>query len=409
MAKGLSTPYTSEYYSRLFYFRKKATYLFPIYQSIPFGFLKLFKKVLHILFLKASTSDEVSRVQKFSNKIKYVFVVITKNHARIAHEVLKEIPSHTILIIGTKNHLNAENFVDWRKLENGIFIRDIALTHIRFLNLYNVRDLDRILFIQKVNQNIKALFESFVFEKFVFFGDHDYVSSHLLLYAKCFLPKVQTVYIQHGFTTESFPPILFDQFFSYGKSTVQKYQFLNPKCEVFTCGKVFTEYSKQEILPKDNSSNVIGISVNLLDDISKIESFVRALNEFFECKIIIRPHPGMGEFKLKSIVPVEYDHSSTLQSYFGKLTHHYSGISSVHLDSLFFEVPSAFINFSKKNINDYYGFIESGLIQQCDSQNPRLPVLVRDKRFRELAESFLANIYSKENPASFISKKIMYG
>ena len=409
MAKGLSTPYTSEYYSRLFYFRKKATYLFPIYQSIPFGFLKLFKKALHILFLKGSTSDEVSRVQKFSNKIKYVFVVITKNHARIAQEVLKDIPADTILIIGTKNHLNAENFVDWKKLENEISIRDIALSHVRFLNLYNVRDLDRILFIQKVNQNIKALFESFVFEKVVFFGDHDYVSSHLLLHAKCFLPKVQTVYIQHGFTTESFPPILFDQFFCYGKSTVQKYQFLNPKCEVFTCGKVFNDYSKQVIPPKDNSSNVIGISVNLLDDISKIESFVRVLQEFFECNIIIRPHPGMGEFKLKSIVPVEYDYSSSLQSYFGKLTHHYSGISSVHLDSLFFEVPSAFINLSKKNINDLYGFVESGLIQSFDWQAPKLPVFERDKRFRELAESFLANIYSKENPASFISKKIMYG
>lgn len=409
MADRLITPYTSEYYNRLFYFRKNATYLFPIYQSIPLGFLKIFKKVFQILFSRNSSFNEILMVQKLSSTIKYVFVVITKNHARIAQEVLKDIPSETVLIIGVQNHLNAKNFVNWKKLEKEISIQDTALSQIRFINKYNFRDIDRILFIPKVNENIRALFKSFAFEKFVFFGDHDYVSSHLLLYTKSFMPKVQTIYIQHGFTTESFPPILFDQFFSYGKSTVKKYKSLNPKCEIFICGKVFAEYSKQEILAKDNSFKVIGISVNLLDDISKIESFIQVLHEFFECKIIIRPHPGMSDFKLKSKAPIEYDYSSSLQSYFGKLTHHYSGISSVHIDSLFFEIPSAHVNFSKKNISDFYGFLEAGLIQSVDLQNPKLPVLVKDEKFRVLAESFLSNIFSKKNPASFISKKIMYG
>ena len=83
----------------------------------------------------------------------------------------------------------------------------------------------------------------------------------------------RTSYVQHGFVNKNFPPLSFDFYFSYGTFSSSQYNLDNrfKNCKIFNCGKVIEFKSFKKV------NNVIGISLNTLDNENKILDLIMHL------------------------------------------------------------------------------------------------------------------------------------
>ena len=157
---------------------------------------------------------------------------------------------------------------------------------------------------------------------------------------------------------------------------------------------------------------MIGISLNTLDNEKILELIVHLLTKY-KFSILIRPHPRSSCLnfleKLRNLI--EIDQSDTILKYFQKITFNISSESSIHVDSLFYDIPSLYYPLSGiEKYFDYYGFLKSNLIEMYDFKKTEIPKINwSSEEFRKKAEKFLTNIFDKKNPSQIIINKILNG
>ncbi|OKL41318.1 glycosyltransferase family protein [Pontibacter flavimaris] len=201
----------------------------------------------------------------------------------------------------------------------------------------------------------------------VFANDHNADARAMLLAAKA--AGIRTVYIQHASVSPIFPPLGYDMNLLEGQDALDKYKLCGPvegKVELIGMPKAdaFVPYRNH-----NQSIKRIGIGCNLMDDVAEVEKVVKALaTNLPELKIIVRPHPrdtrNFG--KLQSISPqisLSNGRSVPTFDYLRQIDVQISGNSGIHLEAVLLNVWSIFYDFNPKHkLEDYYGFIQHGLI-----------------------------------------------
>ncbi|WP_439883138.1 hypothetical protein ACSX1A_08185 [Pontibacter sp. MBLB2868] len=204
----------------------------------------------------------------------------------------------------------------------------------------------------------------------VFANDHNADARAMLLAAKA--SGIKTAYIQHASVSSLFPPLEFDLNLLEGQDALDKYKQCGP---ISGTVKLIGMPKADAFLPFRNHSQTIkriGIGCNLMDSISELEKLVKEISQQLPAlQIIIRPHPrDTRSFSfLSSASPnVTISDSSSVKTfdYLRLIDVQVSGNSGIHLEAVLLNVWSIYYDFNPAHqLEDYYGFIKSGLIDKA--------------------------------------------
>jgi hypothetical protein len=224
----------------------------------------------------------------------------------------------------------------------------------------------------KLEWNLKFLEQQSKLKIVVFSNDHN-VQNRLFLSA-CKIKKIHTVYIQHAAVSKYFPPLDFDTSFLYGKIDSEKYKSIGGVCEniVLTGIPSFDPYLKYRKIK--NKINIVGVSFNILDNIKLIGKIADYLVNELGYQVIIRPHSRDNRslniiFDGISISDAKIENP---YNYLKKIDMHIAGDSSIHLESSLLNVPSFYFKMNNGEVNDYYGFVQNGMIDKLSKANDLL-------------------------------------
>jgi hypothetical protein len=370
-------------YNRIFYqrlnFNRNKNFLI----NLSFGVIKFF-----ILLLK-------KKPKIFNSPKENLFLITTNNQFEVLSKILKASLNNSEAIM-TKNYVDNLNANTWRGFLNNkiVSIKNVK-TKINFLynNPHAVRDLYYVIFAESIIQNIINYLTKSKFKNIVYASDHGLICSFFIIAIRNV--NIKSFYIQHGMVTNKFPELEANYFFSYGKHSSLCYMNKN-NSKIIEVGR---NYSVTNASVKNNI-NRIGISINELDSITKLNQVIENLNNLFpEYEIIIRLHPAQNKNKFKKFNLYE----GNLTDYFNSINIHLSSESSIHLDSIFFKTPTFYTNIlhSKFTHNyDYYNFIKNGLIVDFNEiKNPFNYINDID-----ISENYISNIKTGIDPSIIINK-----
>ena len=368
---------------RLFQFRQMANKrtLFFL-EAFLIGLIKLFFRVINSLLKTRKKFEVLPRIEQ-------VFIVLTQNHSNISKFLINDLGKSNFLVIGHENYLNTNYFLKWSDIEYHKSL-NFSLKNLFYLEKGMTQDLDRAICLNQILNGIDDIFKKIKPKNIIFFCDHDFISSIIQLYVNKFKNEIRTSYVQHGFVNKNFPPLSFDFYFSYGTFSSSQYNLDNrfKNCKIFNCGKVIEFKSFKKV------NNVIGISLNTLDNEKKILELILHLLTKYKFSILIRPHPRsrLSKFFLEKLrnLNIEIDQSDTILKYFQKITFNISSESSIHVDSLFYDIPSLYYPLSGiEKYFDYYGFLKSNLIEMYDFKKTEIPKINwSSEEFRRKAKNF---------------------
>lgn len=204
----------------------------------------------------------------------------------------------------------------------------------------------------------------------IFANDHN-ADARAMLLAASYL-NIKTVYIQHASVSPMFPPLQFGLSLLEGQDALDKYKVCGPvtgQVELIGMPKA------DAYLPFRNTSkelSVIGIGCNLMDDLAEVEKLVRLLvQELPTLQIILRPHPRdtRNFSRIISIhQQISLSDSRTVPTfdYLRQIDVQISGNSGIHLEAVLLNVWSIFFDFNpKQKLEDYYGFLQHGLVDEA--------------------------------------------
>ncbi|MGA2622480.1 MAG: hypothetical protein ABSF91_01380 [Bacteroidota bacterium] len=183
---------------------------------------------------------------------------------------------------------------------------------------------------------------------------------------------VQTIYIQHASVAEGkFPLLSFDYAFLDGRDALTKYDLLGEsKTKVFLTGIAkFDAYSTA--INSANSVKSLGVCVNTLDPVSRVEELCRHLKQHISSlDIIIRPHPGDKNFRewerLSKMTGIGFSDSRAQNAFdfLGTVDAILGGESGILLEAALMNVYPIYYAFSDSPV-DYYGYLRHGLVEEC--------------------------------------------
>jgi len=213
----------------------------------------------------------------------------------------------------------------------------------------------------------KILRESCQIKMIVFSNDHFTINRCLLEAANGLC--IKTLYVQHASVTEKFPPLHFTYSFLDGIESYEKYKMIGDiRGQVFLTGSPrFDELLSYTGVTKEY---VIGVALNMLDNCDKVLELCNYLKSNVSEKIIVRPHPRMGDefnpllFESNGIAISNSVQESSF-AFLSKIEYLIANESSIHLDAAMIGVPSLLFNFSDNEIRDWYSYIKKGLIKVC--------------------------------------------
>lgn len=194
-------------------------------------------------------------------------------------------------------------------------------------------------------------------------NDHN-VFCRALLYASK-QHKVYSIYLQHAAVTNLFPPLKFDLNLLEGIDSLNKYKEagdVEGSVELVGMPK-FDDY--YEFINKNESVNSIGIALNNGDNF--IEYFELVDNiylNFPSVKIIFRFHPSIdtNSIQIPHYAILSDTKVETSFTFLKNIDVLFACNSSIHLEACMLNVKSLNIEFEGNKLNDYYGFIKNGLI-----------------------------------------------
>lgn len=214
-------------------------------------------------------------------------------------------------------------------------------------------------------------------------NDHSEKQRALLNAAKRL--NIPVVYIQHASISDLMPPLDFDLSLLEGQGALDKYKSrgaVNGKVQLIGMPK-FDNY----IQYRNTSTTVknIGICTNIFDKAEDIYKMIQAIqNKFSEINISLRPHPG---YKITLNPPENVSLSTKAEHIFDFLKRQdllIAGNSSVHLEAILLNVTSVYYQVSKmENVKDFYGYVENGLLEECEDIEVLLSVIQENINYRK--------------------------
>ena len=210
-------------------------------------------------------------------------------------------------------------------------------------------------------------------------------------------------YIQHASFIDKMPPFNgFDYLLVDGKDSLNK--LINSHSSnnhIYLIGNSkydnFLNYEKNS---KDLKS--IGVCVNNLDDLEDIKVLVKNIKENFPLlTIFLRPHPSDPRFMEMSDFSVlnklNFSNSREVDSieFLKGIDILLAGDSNIHLESIYLNIPSIYINFLNKS-NDWYGFLKEKMLYNGNSPIEIINILttikINEINVRELGKYFNASV-----------------
>jgi len=207
-------------------------------------------------------------------------------------------------------------------------------------------------------------------------NDHN-APNRSILYASKYL-NVKTAYLQHASVTKIFPPLEFDYAFLDGLAAHEAYKEAgirkdgkNTKIFLSGCQKqIISDNSRGEKDKNANEKIIVGLAVNLLDNIDDIFDFCEQLLKFDNVNVILRNHPRqeviqiINRFESLPNVKIEDSGRYSAKDFFNKIDMMIAGNTSIHLEASLSRIPSYYIEFGwcSPNRQDSYGYLKSGLI-----------------------------------------------
>ena len=212
-------------------------------------------------------------------------------------------------------------------------------------------------------------------------------------------------YIQHASFTNRMPPFEdFEYLLIYGKDSLNK--LITTKSSnnnIFLIGNpMYDEFLSFTKINKDLKS--IGICVNNADYFDDIISVVKEIKSTYpSLKLFLRPHPSDPRFeKMKefsSLNDLIFSNSRDTNSleFLKNIDFHIAGDSNIHLESIFLNIPSIYLNF-KDNKKDWYGFLKYKMLCNANSSTQIIDILktidLKNLNVRQLAKPFNSSIDS---------------
>ena len=384
MSKQKKTTLIIEDYNRIFYqrlnFNRDKNFLI----NLCFGVIKFF----FLLIKKKSTIINSTKENLFIITTKNQFEVLRKNIKLSLHN------SESIISVDNNDTFSKKNWEGF--LVNKILsIRNIK-TKINFLynNPHAIRDLYYVIFAESIIDNIINYLTKSKFKNIVYASDHGLICSFFIIAIRNV--NIKSFYIQHGMVTNKFPELEANYFFSYGKHSSLCYMNKN-NSKIIEVGRNYSVKTYDSI---KNNIKRIGISINELDSITKLNQVIENINNLHpEYEIIIRLHPALNKNKFKKFNLYE----GNLSDYFKSINIHLSCESSIHLDSIFFKTPTFYTNILHTKFThnyDYYNFIKNGLIVDFNEiKNPFNYINDID-----ISENYISNIKTGIDPSIIINK-----
>ncbi|GHA61436.1 glycosyltransferase family protein [Pontibacter akesuensis] len=214
----------------------------------------------------------------------------------------------------------------------------------------------------------------------VFANDHNADARAMLLAAKGL--GIKTIYLQHASVSTLFPPLSFDLNLLEGQDSLNKYRQCGPiwgKVELVGMPKA------DKYIPFRNNSRhirTIGIGCNIIDELSEIEILLRLLDlELPEVSILLRPHPREKRRfnSLKNIsdrISLSDSRNVSAFEYLQQIDVQISATSGIHLEAVLLNVWSIYYDFSPtQNVDDYYGFIQNGLVDEVHTSEQLIKLI----------------------------------
>jgi hypothetical protein len=210
----------------------------------------------------------------------------------------------------------------------------------------------------------------------IFANDHNTDPRALLLAAR--IKNIPTIYIQHASVSTSFPPLQFNLSLLEGQDAWDKYRQCGPiEGDVKLIGMPKAD---RYLAAKNWQTTIrtVGICANIIDDQESIQETVQTLSRRFpDLEFTFRPHPGdqrVFNFDLAPEANVEFSEARTEPAFefLQKQDAIIAADSSIHLEATMLNILSLYYPFRPGTfIDDYYGYVQQGLIERAQS----LPVL----------------------------------
>lgn len=353
--------------------------LLPMYKFIYYFYRDGIRHALWLL-LREKKEYKEKREEKikeiYDNKI--VFVLPTLNNQRAVQGVLDRVSRVRTNVSVVQDPLSQESILLSGFVAMNVFWATLFFLKYYFLSKKKKRIarhyLDMFLrtpgcvwFYYKILNNYRP-------ECVILSNDHIFQTKALELV--CEDLGIPTVYIQHASVSSAFPELHFMYSFLDGMDSFEKYNSGTKKSagNVFVLGMArYDEFRKLANEKRDkDKSKLIGVAVNLLDDIEKVSSFcAEFLEKFPDYKIKVRTHPAMNGLKnkLMDMDGVHYTCATDepVIDFLRDVIILISGDSGIHFDAIEAGLKTVMCNFTDKELIDNYGYLRNGLVEQVYS------------------------------------------
>jgi hypothetical protein len=215
-------------------------------------------------------------------------------------------------------------------------------------------------------------------------NDHSEKQRALLNAAKQL--NIPVIYIQHASISDFMPPLDFDLSLLEGQDAWDKYKKLGKiQGEVRLIGMPkFDSFMRHRNTSKTVQN--IGICSNLFDNQAGITRQIKTIQSKFPTKkITFRPHPAdKRHFEIPDSVVISTK-SEGIFDFLKRQDLLIAGSSSVHLEAVLLNVSSIYFEVSpmQKNMQDAYGYVKNGLIEQANDLEDLVDKIEREIKNRQ--------------------------
>lgn len=359
---------------RIFYQRLNFEYRGHTFLRMAEGILKAWVFFISLFYLKFQRKNK----SQISGKL---FVYTSKNQSDVLRPIELKLDNTSSLVF--KNSFDLIRYVSISPFSFRFDKEKITWV---LKNWVSVIDIFFVIYSEAI---VKSLIKKLhCVDRLFLASDHGMIVSFFIVATRNL--NIKRFYVQHGMVTSKFPKLEFNTYFSFGETSVNCYQNLN-STRVLNVGKRYANPPQGNKL----KNNRIGISINELDSKSKLNYsifYLKRLNPTVE--IIVRPHPAMS-YKSSNDILI---HNGTLDDYFDQIDINLSCESTIHLDSIYYNTPTYYINLLRDlKFFDYYGFLKNELIEHFNYS------LEGSSQINfTIAEKYIANIWTKEDPLDII-------
>ncbi|MDO7847264.1 hypothetical protein Q5H92_12905 [Hymenobacter sp. M29] len=233
----------------------------------------------------------------------------------------------------------------------------------------------------------------------VFSNDHNDDTRSLLL--ACRAEGVPTAYIQHASVSTSFPPLGFDLSLLEGQDALDKYRQCGPvrgQVELVGMPKADAFLGSKNMQP---AVARVGLACNVHDPLPALAATLTYLmQELPGLTFTLRPHPSdTRDFQpLQRALPALQWSDSRQENVFAFLQQHDALIAadtSTHLEATLLNLVSIYYQFSDNAaVNDYYGYVAHGLIDEARDLATLKALLLRYQAAKPASLFRRANYYN---------------